>query len=211
MIRHCRGHGVAIVSPWRDGLKKRWIDAVSGALTGSEELSGIRPCQSLDVDTRRKRILLNEYSARLDFVAHQFGEQHFRLVRLLNLHLQERTGVHVERGFPELLRVHLAEPFVPLQRDAFSARLRQRFEQAHWTKNTGLLVTPSQHGWWRGTRKSVLEAGGILIKLACFGGADQRLIDDGDVLYAAHGALKMEAFFVEAAFPAALGLVLQRI
>ena len=52
----------------------------------------------------------------------------------------------------------------------------------------------------------------MLVELARVGRAEQRLIDDGDLLDAAHGALEAEAFaFAELALPAAFGLLGQRI
>src|SRR5215510_15746028 len=52
----------------------------------------------------------------------------------------------------------------------------------------------------------------MLVELARLGRAKQRLVDDGDFLDAAHGALEVEAVaLLEAALPAALGLLRQRI
>ena len=48
-------------------------------------------------------------------IAHQLGEDIVGLVDLLDLHLQQRAFVGVERRFPELVRVHFAEALVALQ------------------------------------------------------------------------------------------------
>ena len=50
-----------------------------------------------------------------------------------------------------------------------------------------------------------------LVELARVGRAEQRLIDNGNFLDAAHRAFEMEAVLVERALPAALGFVFQRI
>src|SRR5271167_924969 len=62
-----------------------------------------------------QRIVLDEFTARFDDVAHQLGEDVVGLVDLLDLHLQERALVGVKRGFPELARIHLTEAFIALQ------------------------------------------------------------------------------------------------
>ena len=63
---------------------------------------GLRPASHVDVGA--ERIVLDEFAARLDHVAHQLGEDVVGLVDLLDLHLQQRARVGVERGFPELAR-----------------------------------------------------------------------------------------------------------
>ena len=47
----------------------------------------------------------------------------------LDLHLQQRARVEVERRLPELLRVHLAQTLVALQREALAAGRHHRVEQ----------------------------------------------------------------------------------
>src|ERR1700760_4031079 len=66
------------------------------------------------VDVGAERIVLDELAARFNHVAHQLGEDVVGLVNLLDLHLQQRARIDIERGFPELLRIHLAESFVEL-------------------------------------------------------------------------------------------------
>src|SRR3954451_5681588 len=63
------------------------------------------PC--LHVHARRQCVFLDEIAARLDHVAHQLGEDVIRLVDFLDLDLQERSDVAVERCFSKLLRVYL--------------------------------------------------------------------------------------------------------
>src|ERR1700730_13959365 len=84
----------------------------------------------LNIHTRNQRIRLDKHPPRLDLVAHQFVEDRIGLVDLLDVDLEHGAGVGVERGFPQLLRVHLAQPFVALQRDAFAAGRRQLVPRA---------------------------------------------------------------------------------
>ena len=49
------------------------------------------------------------------------------------------------------------------------------------------------------------------IELACIGGTDQGLIDDGNFLDATHRALEMESVLIERRCPATLGFVFQRV
>ncbi len=75
--------------------------------------------------------------------------------------------------------------------------------------NGGFGVFPAQQAR---ARISLLQLRGIFIELARVGGAEQRIVDDGDVLDAAHGALEEETFALgEASGPAALDLVGQRV
>ena len=72
-----------------------------------------------------------------------------------------------------------------------------------------LLVLAAQHA---GARIGLLQGRGVLVELARVGGAEQRLVEHGDFLDAAHRALEEEAVaFGEGAVPAALGLLGQRV
>ena len=55
-------------------------------------------------------VVLDEGAAGLYAVAHQGREQLARLLSVVHPHLQDRARLRVERRFPELFRVHLAEP-----------------------------------------------------------------------------------------------------
>src|SRR5262249_62209598 len=61
-----------------------------------------------------QRVGFDELPARLDLVTHEGREDVVRLVRVLDLHLQERAAPRIHRGLPELPRVHLAEALVAL-------------------------------------------------------------------------------------------------
>ncbi len=52
------------------------------------------------VHIRAQRIVLDEFAARLHHVAHQLGEDVVGLVDFLDLDLQQRALVGVQRGFP---------------------------------------------------------------------------------------------------------------
>src|SRR5882724_2836849 len=97
------------------------------------------------VDVGAERIILDEFAARLDHVTHQLGEDVVGLVDLLDLDLQERALVGVERGGPELFRIHLAEAFVALQRHALAAGVCHRLEQADRAMDGGFRVLAAQH------------------------------------------------------------------
>src|SRR5262245_64904755 len=61
-----------------------------------------------------ERVLLDELPPRLHLVAHEGGEDLVGLVRVLDLHLQQRARLGIHRGLPELRRVHLTEALVAL-------------------------------------------------------------------------------------------------
>src|SRR5579871_912924 len=76
------------------------------------------------------RVLLDKLAPGLDLVAHERPEQQIdiavavRAVRA-ELDLQQRPRLRVHRGLPQLLRVHLGEPLVPLdlERDVLLAQV----------------------------------------------------------------------------------------
>ena len=76
-----------------------------------------------------QRVLLNELTARLNDVAHQLGEKVIGLGHVIDFHLQKRARLRVQRGFPELVRVHFAQTLVALQRQAFFTLLQHGIEQ----------------------------------------------------------------------------------
>src|SRR5687767_4900578 len=104
-------------------------DSISDALEYWVPAFAGTTCGDLHVDASRQRVVLDELAARLDQVAHQLGEDVVGLVDLLDLHLQQRARIDVQRGLPQLLRVHLAETFVALHGDALAAEIRHRIEQ----------------------------------------------------------------------------------
>src|SRR3984957_8215161 len=134
-----------------------------------------------------ERIILDEFSARLDHIAHQLGKDVVGLIDLLDLDLQHRALVGVERGLPELARVHFTEAFVALQRYALVAGGRHRLEQADRAMDDGFSVLAAQQAR---PRIGFLKLHCVIVELARVGGTEQRVIDDGDILDATHGALE---------------------
>src|SRR5437868_15427363 len=67
-----------------------------------------------------ERVRLDEFAARLDFVPHERREDLVRGVGIGELYLEQGAGLRVHGGFPELLRVHLAETLVPLNVEALA-------------------------------------------------------------------------------------------
>src|ERR1700688_479097 len=102
----------------------------TGAAAGCGPSARAASEQALGVDACGQRVVLDEQTARLDQLAHELGEHVVDFLAFLDLYLQQRARVGVERGFPELLRVHLAEAFVALHGDAFAPGSGQRLEQA---------------------------------------------------------------------------------
>ena len=93
----------------------------SGALVAEND-----PRDSLDVQIlHAQRVVLDEAAARLDLVAHQRREDLVGLVGVLDTDLQQRARLRVHRRFPELLRVHLTEPFVALHVESLAALREQ--------------------------------------------------------------------------------------
>src|SRR5206468_8748008 len=121
----------------------------------------------------------------------------------------QRASVGVECGLPELMGVHLAETLVALQREAFARGIGHGLEQADRPVDRALLVLASQRGR---TRIGLLQRRRMLVELARVGRAEQRLIENRNLLDPAHRALEAEAFgFRELALPAALRLFRQRV
>ena len=79
-------------------------------------------------ETYLRRVVLNELPTRLDLISHQNGENLFGFHRVLQADFQHRSGFGVHRCGPELLRVHLAQPFISLDADPLLPRFLYRFE-----------------------------------------------------------------------------------
>src|SRR5256885_7075875 len=62
----------------------------------------------------RQGVLLDELAARFDLVTHQGGEDVIRGDSILDLDLHEAPGFRVDRGLPQLLRIHLTQALVAL-------------------------------------------------------------------------------------------------
>ena len=68
-----------------------------------------------------ERVLLDEFAAGFDLVAHEDAEEVVGCADVFHADLQERAVGGVERGFAKLLGVHFAEAFEPGDLQAFFA------------------------------------------------------------------------------------------
>src|SRR6266487_1388678 len=66
-----------------------------------------------------QRVVLDELAARFDVFAHERRENIFSRDGILQLHPEERAGLRVHGGFPELRRIHFAEALEPRDREIF--------------------------------------------------------------------------------------------
>src|SRR5262249_41187171 len=139
------------------------------------------PARGSHVNAGRQRILLDELAARLHHVAHQLGEDIVGVVGLLDLHLQERSSVGVERGLPQLAGIQLAEALVTLQGDVLAAYGGHGLDQADRAVDRSFLALAAQGA---DTRIIFLERLRVLVEPASVGGAEQRVVDHGDFAYA---------------------------
>src|SRR6185295_6006185 len=104
-----------------------WVWATAGP---AARRAASRVATSLDIEVRYlQRIVLDEVAARLDHVAHQGGEDLVGLVGVVYLDLQQGARLRIERGFPKLVGIHLAQPLVALDCDAFAARFQHCGEE----------------------------------------------------------------------------------
>src|ERR1044072_1862047 len=71
-----------------------------------------------------QRVILDKASSRLHGVAHEDGENRVGLDRVVYLHLKQRALVRVHRRLPELLRVHLAQTLIALNRQILLGRVK---------------------------------------------------------------------------------------
>src|SRR5215212_4998689 len=91
-----------------------------------------------------ERVFPNEISTRLHDVAHELGEEIVGFVELAHLNLKKSAHVLIERGFPQLLGIHLAQALVALHGDALAAGGKNGVEKLQRTVNDGLLVLAAQ-------------------------------------------------------------------
>src|ERR1700748_74031 len=91
-----------------------------------------------------KSVFDDEIAAGFDNVTHEGGENLFSDIRLIDLYLHQRTYGWIERGFPELLRIHFAQAFVALDGKAMTALLHNSIDQRAGTRNGKCLVLDHQ-------------------------------------------------------------------
>ena len=147
---------------------------------------------------------MDELPARFDHLPHQRREHVLGLVGVGYPDLQERAGARIEGGFPELLRVHLAQALVALNRRALAAELHDRVYERHGAGDRAGAVL--------GHELSVLEIGGLQlapkrVDAARLGAADDGAVYDMALGHAPQGAGELEpAVRQRSGLPAALGL-----
>src|SRR5437763_7189775 len=89
---------------------------VPQALPGGQDRLRTDPAGS-DIEIGdREGVLLDELAARLDLISHERHEDVVGGECVLDLHLQQAARLGIDSGLPELLRVHLAESLVALDR-----------------------------------------------------------------------------------------------
>src|SRR5712691_9962435 len=64
-------------------------------------------------------VVLDELAARFDVFSHERRENIFSRDGILKFHLEERAGVRVHRGLPELRRIHFAKTLEPRDGEIF--------------------------------------------------------------------------------------------
>src|SRR6266478_5922246 len=101
---------------------------------------------ALDIEIGHlQRIVLDEVAARLDHVAHQGREDLVGFVGMVDLDLQEHARLGIARGLPQLVRIHLAQALVALDRDALAAGLEHGGEQFGRRGDRRVLVLDREH------------------------------------------------------------------
>src|SRR5215217_3578099 len=152
-----------------------------------------------------ERVFANEIPARLDDVAHELGEEIIGFVELAHLNLEKSAHVLVERCFPQLFGIHLAQPLVALHGDALAAGGKNGIEKLEGTVNDDLPVLAAQ---LPGARVDFLKMNGLSVEAHGVGGGDQLAVDGPAILHAANFARKGQAAIAHRrAVPAALGLL----
>ena len=115
-------------SPLRPARRRRATQPIRSALRPICSPSRV---PSLHVQIPHvQRVLFDELAAALHVLAHQRGEDRFRFGQVLQIHFQQRARFGVHGGFPELLGVHFAQPFVALHVDFAGAFALDVFQQS---------------------------------------------------------------------------------
>ena len=119
------GHRRAAARRWSSASPPRPKDLIANAAAKLAR-KGADWIVANDVSRRGRR---HEFAPGLDFVAHQPGEQHVGVGGVVDLDLQQRAHIGIERRFPQLLGVHLAKTLVALHGQALAAGGEHRVEQ----------------------------------------------------------------------------------
>ncbi|MPL85446.1 hypothetical protein SDC9_31414 [bioreactor metagenome] len=178
------------------------IDGRAGPVAGSG--AGVPvPDRDSEVEVLDvQRVLLDELAARFDHVAHQLGEDVVGLGHVVDLHLQQGARRGVERGFPQLFRVHLAQPLVALQRQPLLALGQDRLQQRERAVDQLLAVLADQ---LRGRAIDLLQQRRVLRQPPRLARAQHGAVEGAVLLDAAHHAGKTQPVVLRrTAAPAAL-------
>ena len=118
----------------------------------------------LDVQvTDVEGVVFDEFAARFYGVAHQHGEYLAGLYCVFNSNLQQSSLLWVHGCFPELLGIHLAQPFVALDREIFFRRCQHFFEQGLARRNLFAgSVSPGDKRWSEFVFKPLIKLNRLL-------------------------------------------------
>ena len=136
-----------------------------------------------------QRIVFDELPPGLDLIAHQRREHQIRLGVILGADLQQRADGRVHRGRPQLVRVHLAQPFVTVDGDAFLAGGDEVLDEVVdvGERGVGFLATTGRR------RRGCLRLGCQLGRLVHRGATDAGLVGAATDATAIGGAPVAEA------------------
>src|ERR1700741_5217072 len=90
-------------------------------------------------------VFLNELAAVFDVFAHQRGKDLFGFDNVLELDLEERPGVRIHRGFPELRRIHLAKTLESRDGEIFLGVFHDVSEHVAGFFFCGLIAIPGNN------------------------------------------------------------------
>ncbi len=126
-----------------------------------------------------------------------------------NAHLQYRARFDIERGFPQLLGIHLTEPLVARNGKPLAADFEDRLEQRNRAGNGVFLIFRHQRRMAHIVALQLVAQG---IQPARFGRIDDPLVDHQTFGHAAQGALEHQRpAVVDDALPTALERRRQRV
>ena len=89
-------------------------------------------------------MLLDEFAAGFDLVAHQHAEEIVGAADVFHADLQQRAVGGVERGFAEFFRVHFTEAFKPRDLQAFFAGVANGSRQAAEVFEAGFVFATAE-------------------------------------------------------------------
>src|SRR5215472_9120324 len=95
-----------------------------------------------------QRVALDELSARLDLLAHQGGENLLGGNAVLDLHLEQPPRLRIHGRFPELVRVHLPEPLIALNRQCFARFAKQPVQRALESRRGCAAISAANRRTW---------------------------------------------------------------